>query len=342
MKPSLRVSSRPCGQRPAGLGLGLGAPRLPPPPGGAPPRRPRGPAPPPPRAAAAPRPPRARGAREPRPRRPSGPVLLALGLLLALLERAGLRLQPGALGGLGLGLRLVLQLASLAGEGVGAGPGGGCLLAGASLVRAGDDPPGGPAAGRGSSGVAGGGASGASGRARARSASAAETATTTRRPPPMSSTWWRSRPRNELGGRGGNLGQQQERRHEAPLLRQLTLSSTPRVCAVRVASHACAVALALVSLLGVLPACIVEAPTSEKSGAAAAAGPRAPGDGGSGQERRGARRAGGAGGRHLRPAVGHLRGTQTRVVLVFRAIKPSTEDWQVFVHWRTPRGAGSG
>jgi len=86
--------------------------------------------------------------------------------------------------------------------------------------------------------------------------------------------------------------------------------------------------LALVPLLGILPACIVEAPTSEKSSPA--------------QSRTQVKAVpvkNGAVLDDLAELVGATfappsvtPGDSTRVVLVFRAIKPATEDWQVFVH----------
>ena len=98
-------------------------------------------------------------------------------------------------------------------------------------------------------------------------------------------------------------------------------------------------AFALVSLLSVLPACIVEAPTSEKSGAAAQAsrGQVKPAQG----VRNGAVLGDLAelvGATFAPPSVSV--GDATRVVLVFRAIKPTTEDWQVFVHVEDAEGRG--
>ena len=95
---------------------------------------------------------------------------------------------------------------------------------------------------------------------------------------------------------------------------------------------------ALVSLLSFLPACIVEAPTSEKSGAAAQ-GPR-------GQVKAVPVKNGAVlgdvaelvGATFLPPSVSI--GDATRVVLVFRAIKPTTDDWQVFVHVEDAEGRG--
>jgi hypothetical protein len=97
-------------------------------------------------------------------------------------------------------------------------------------------------------------------------------------------------------------------------------------------------AFALVPLLSILPACIVEAPTSEKSGAAV-------------QTSRGQVKPvpvkNGAVLGDLAELVGATfappsltPGDSTRVVLVFRAIKPSTEDWQVFVHVEDAEGRG--
>jgi hypothetical protein len=95
---------------------------------------------------------------------------------------------------------------------------------------------------------------------------------------------------------------------------------------------------ALVSLLSFLPACIVEAPTSEKSGAAAQAS--------RGQVKAVPVKNGAVlgdvaelvGATFAPPSVSV--GDATRVVLVFRAIKPSTEDWQVFVHVEDAEGHG--
>src|SRR5215469_6509225 len=95
---------------------------------------------------------------------------------------------------------------------------------------------------------------------------------------------------------------------------------------------------ALVSLLSFLPACIVEAPTSEKSGPTA-------------QASRGQAKAvpvkNGAVLGDLAQLVGATfappsvsPGDATRVVLVFRAIKPTPEDWQVFVHVEDAEGRG--
>jgi len=86
--------------------------------------------------------------------------------------------------------------------------------------------------------------------------------------------------------------------------------------------------LVLPSLLLLLPACIVEAPTSEKSGVSPA--------------RSQGKQAGvpnGAilgdlaelqGATFLPPSV--TPGDSTQVVLVFRALKATADDWQVFVH----------
>src|SRR5215471_20670320 len=95
---------------------------------------------------------------------------------------------------------------------------------------------------------------------------------------------------------------------------------------------------ALVSLLSFLPACIVEAPTSEKSGAAAQA-PR-------GQVKAVPVKNGAVlgdlaelvGATFAPPSV--TPGDATRVVLVFRAIKPTSDDWQVFVHVEDAEGRG--
>ena len=97
-------------------------------------------------------------------------------------------------------------------------------------------------------------------------------------------------------------------------------------------------ALALVSLLSVLPACIVEAPTSEKAGS-------------QGQAARAQVKAvpvkNGAVLGDLAELVGATfapptvsAGDSTRVVLVFRTIKPTGDDWQVFVHVEDSEGRG--
>lgn len=95
--------------------------------------------------------------------------------------------------------------------------------------------------------------------------------------------------------------------------------------------------LALVPLLGILPSCIVEAPTSSDKSAA--------------QPARGQVKAvpvkNGAVLGDLTELVGATfappsvsPGDATRVVLVFRAIKPTTDDWQVFVHVEDAEGRG--
>jgi hypothetical protein len=97
-------------------------------------------------------------------------------------------------------------------------------------------------------------------------------------------------------------------------------------------------AFTLVSLLTVLPACIVEAPTSEKSGA--------PAQSGRGQPKAVPVKNGAVlgdlaelvGATFAPPSV--AAGDSTRVVLVFRVIKPTTEDWQVFVHVEDAEGRG--
>lgn len=95
-------------------------------------------------------------------------------------------------------------------------------------------------------------------------------------------------------------------------------------------------ALALVSLLGILPACIVEAPTSSKPmppSVRTQVTPVAVKNGavlGDLAELVGATFA--------PPSVSP--GDSTRVVLVFRAIKPTTDDWQVFVHVEDAEGRG--
>lgn len=97
-------------------------------------------------------------------------------------------------------------------------------------------------------------------------------------------------------------------------------------------------ALTLVSLLSILPACIVEAPTSEKSGASAQAS--------RGQVKPVPVKNGAVLG-DLAELVGATfappsltPGDSTRVVLVFRAIKPTTDEWQVFVHVEDAEGRG--
>ena len=95
---------------------------------------------------------------------------------------------------------------------------------------------------------------------------------------------------------------------------------------------------ALAPLLSLLPACIVEAPTSEKSGAPAQA-PR-------GQVKAVPVKNGAVLG-DLAELVGATFappsmtvGDPTRVVLVFRGIKPTTDDWYVFVHVEDAEGRG--
>ena len=94
--------------------------------------------------------------------------------------------------------------------------------------------------------------------------------------------------------------------------------------------------LVLVSLLTLLPACIVEAPTSEKSGGAQPRGQSKP-----------VPVKNGAVLGELAELVGATFappsmtiGDATRVVLVFRVIKPTPEDWQVFVHVEDAEGRG--
>jgi len=94
-------------------------------------------------------------------------------------------------------------------------------------------------------------------------------------------------------------------------------------------------ALTLVSLLTFLPACIVEAPSSERSGGAVQARAQA----------RPVPVKNGAVLGDLAELVGATfapasvtPGDATRVVLVFRVIKPTTEDWQVFVHVEDAEG----
>jgi len=95
--------------------------------------------------------------------------------------------------------------------------------------------------------------------------------------------------------------------------------------------------LVLVPLLTVLPACIVEAPSSSDKGAP--------------QQPRSQVKAvpvkNGAILGELAELVGATfappsvsPGDGTRVVLVFRAIKPTTDDWQVFVHVEDAEGRG--
>jgi len=97
-------------------------------------------------------------------------------------------------------------------------------------------------------------------------------------------------------------------------------------------------AFTLVSLLSILPACIVEAPTNEKSGAPAQAA--------RGQVKPVPVKNGAVLG-DLAELVGATfappslsPGDSTRVVLVFRGIKPTTEEWQVFVHVEDAEGRG--
>jgi hypothetical protein len=88
--------------------------------------------------------------------------------------------------------------------------------------------------------------------------------------------------------------------------------------------------LALPALLLLLPACIVEAPTSEKSGVSSS---RAQGKGAPAPVKSGALLGDAAelmGATFLPASV--TPGDSTQVVLVFRALKPPPEDWQVFVH----------
>ncbi len=97
-------------------------------------------------------------------------------------------------------------------------------------------------------------------------------------------------------------------------------------------------AFALVSLLSILPACIVEAPTSEKSGGAAQSA--------RGQVKPVPVKNGAVlgdlaelvGATFAPPSMSTSDGT--RVVLVFRTIKPTTDDWQVFVHVEDAEGRG--
>jgi hypothetical protein len=95
-------------------------------------------------------------------------------------------------------------------------------------------------------------------------------------------------------------------------------------------------ALALVSLLGILPACIVEAPTSSKSSPPAARTQTAPVPVKNGAVLGDVAELVGA--TFAPPSVSP--GDATRVVLVFRAIKPTTDDWQVFVHVEDAEGRG--
>src|SRR5215471_15397273 len=99
-------------------------------------------------------------------------------------------------------------------------------------------------------------------------------------------------------------------------------------------------AFTLVSLLSVLPACIVEAPTSDKSA------PAAQGAAARAQVKAVPVKNGAVLG-DLAELVGATFappsltvGDSTRVVLVFRAIKPTTDDWQVFVHIEDAEGRG--
>jgi hypothetical protein len=94
--------------------------------------------------------------------------------------------------------------------------------------------------------------------------------------------------------------------------------------------------LFLVPLLAALSACIVEAPTSEKSGPATArtqVKPVAVKNGailGDGQQIE-------LVGATFAPAS-VTPGDTTRIVLVFRAVQPLPEDWQIFVHVEDAEG----
>jgi hypothetical protein len=97
-------------------------------------------------------------------------------------------------------------------------------------------------------------------------------------------------------------------------------------------------AFALVSLLSILPACIVEAPTSEKPGPPAQS---------SRAQVKPVPVKNGAVLGDLAELVGATfappsmsTGDGTRVVLVFRAITPTTDDWQVFLHVEDAEGRG--
>src|SRR5262249_46770516 len=121
-----------------------------------------------------------------------------------------------------------LQLASLAGDGVRTGTGGHGLLAGACLLGAGDDLR--PDRRRGLE-------LGWRRRRRFRLPACAGPERERRRrrdhdeePPAEQLDLVEVEAEEEVRGGGGNLGEQRKRRHEAPLLRQLTLSSTPGVC----------------------------------------------------------------------------------------------------------------
>lgn len=95
-------------------------------------------------------------------------------------------------------------------------------------------------------------------------------------------------------------------------------------------------ALSLVSLLSILPACIVEAPTAGKSPAAASPGQVKPVPVKNGAVLGDLAELVGA--TFAPPSLNP--GDATRVVLVFRVIKPSTDDWQVFVHVEDSEGRG--
>jgi hypothetical protein len=97
-------------------------------------------------------------------------------------------------------------------------------------------------------------------------------------------------------------------------------------------------AFALVSLLSILPACIVEAPTSDKSGPAAQS---------SRAQVKPVPVKNGAVLGDVAELVGATfappslsAGDGTRVVLVFRGIKPTSDAWQVFVHVEDAEGRG--
>ena len=95
-------------------------------------------------------------------------------------------------------------------------------------------------------------------------------------------------------------------------------------------------ALALAPLLSILPACIVEAPTSSKPAAAPAPSQVKPVPVKNGAVLGDLAELVGA--TFAPPTVSP--GDATRVVLVFRAIKPTTDDWQVFVHVEDAEGRG--
>src|SRR5262249_34726661 len=146
----------------------------------------------------------------------------------------------------GLGTGLLLQLPALAGDGVRPCAGGDGLLTGALLVGAGGDLRAdgrwGRQLGRRRCGL--GLATGARPEGKGGRGGEDDDEAT-----PEELELMEVEPEEQLGGWGGDLGEQLERRHESPLLRQLTLSSTPggcgksrpTACAARLPSSPCSV-----------------------------------------------------------------------------------------------------